>query len=95
MWNAAAIVEWVIALIYTFWVISFVIDFLPSASPRHPMHAPNNDMDMREAAETHTAVQRDSRVERYDRTDAHYPSGTTASFTNGNGYSNGNSHYKE
>jgi hypothetical protein len=28
-WNAAACVEWAIAFVYTFWVLSFVIDFLP------------------------------------------------------------------
>jgi len=92
--NAAAVVEWIIALIYTFWVISFVIDFLPAGSPKHPMHGANNGMDMEEAAQTHSVVQRDSRVERYDRSDAHYPSGTTASMTNGNGVGYGNGHYK-
>jgi len=30
-WNSAAIIEWTIALIFTFYVLSFVIDFLPSA----------------------------------------------------------------
>jgi len=29
MWNAAACVEWAIAFVYTFWVLSFVVDFLP------------------------------------------------------------------
>lgn len=35
MWNTAAIFEWVIALIFTFYVLSFVIDFLPSARTDH------------------------------------------------------------
>jgi len=30
-WNASAVIEWVIALIYTFFVLSFVVDFFPSA----------------------------------------------------------------
>ncbi|CRG87943.1 Dynein heavy chain, cytoplasmic [Talaromyces islandicus] len=33
--NAAAIVEWVISLIFTFYVLSFVIDLLPSVRSRH------------------------------------------------------------
>ena len=34
MWNAAGIVEWVIAAIYTFWVLSFTLDFLPAVQVR-------------------------------------------------------------
>jgi len=30
-WNVAAIVEWVIALCFTLWLASFVVDFLPAA----------------------------------------------------------------
>jgi len=94
MWNTAAIVEWIIALIYTFWVLSFVIDFLPSGSPKHPFHGGNNGMDMQEAAESQAQYTRDSRVDRYDRSDAHYPSGTTASITNGYGNGHTNGQYK-
>jgi hypothetical protein len=91
MWNTAAVVEWVIALVYTFWVISFVIDFLPSARPdHHDMHGgrvPNMDevgLANGESAHRHTgAFARDS--------EAHYPSGTTAS--GGVGWANG--HHKE
>jgi len=94
-WNGAAIVEWLIALIYTFWVLSFVIDFLPAAAPKHPFSASGNGMDMQEAAENDIPAQRNSHVDRYDRADAHYPSGTTASFTNGNGAGHTNGYYKE
>jgi len=34
-WNAAACVEWVIAFVYTFWVLSFVVDFLPVIDHKH------------------------------------------------------------
>jgi len=34
-WNTAAIVEWVIALVYTLWVASFIVDFLPAARVHH------------------------------------------------------------
>ena len=32
--NVAAIVEWVIALIFTFWVLSFLVDLLPAVTRR-------------------------------------------------------------
>ena len=33
--NAAAILEWVVALVYTFWVLSFLIDLLPAVKTKH------------------------------------------------------------
>ncbi|PGH04432.1 hypothetical protein AJ79_07089 [Helicocarpus griseus UAMH5409] len=33
--NTAAILEWVIAFIYTFYVLSFIVDLLPSVRTRH------------------------------------------------------------
>jgi hypothetical protein len=33
--NAAAILEWIVALIFTFWVLSFFIDLLPATHHRH------------------------------------------------------------
>jgi hypothetical protein len=91
MWNTAAVVEWVIALIYTFWVISFIIDFLPAARPdHHNMHggrAPNMD----EVGLANSApAQRQTGIFGRDR-EAHYPSGTTAS-GGVNGWTNG--HHK-
>jgi len=96
-WNAAAIVEWIIALIYTFWVMSFIIDFLPAGSPQH--HHMNGDTgpNMEEAAMANQGVANDRSATRYGRSvspeaHAHYPSGTTASggYTNGNSHMNGN-----
>ncbi|KAF7890191.1 hypothetical protein EAF00_008506 [Botryotinia globosa] len=34
-WNTAAILEWIIALIYTFYVWSFAIDFIPAIRTKH------------------------------------------------------------
>ncbi|KAI1367422.1 hypothetical protein F5Y08DRAFT_66680 [Xylaria arbuscula] len=34
-WNRAAILEWIIALIFTFYVISFIIDLWPAVRTRH------------------------------------------------------------
>ncbi|KAF2725688.1 SFK1-like membrane protein [Polychaeton citri CBS 116435] len=36
--NAAAVIEWIIALIYIFYVWSFVIDFLPATRTKHKDH---------------------------------------------------------
>jgi hypothetical protein len=33
--NAAAVLEWLIALIFTFYVLSFLIDLLPSVRTKH------------------------------------------------------------
>jgi len=34
-YNAAAVCEWVISLIYTFYVWSFAIDFIPAVKTKH------------------------------------------------------------
>lgn len=35
IWNTAAILEWIVALIYTFYVWSFAIDFIPAVRTKH------------------------------------------------------------
>jgi hypothetical protein len=86
-WNEAAIIEWIIALLFTFWVLSFVIDFLPAGSPGH--HNMNGgDETLEEAAMSQTNSQYLTR-----NGDVHYPSGTTASGGMNNGWANG--HHKE
>ena len=35
MWNTAAILEWIIALIYILYVASFVMDFVPAVKTKH------------------------------------------------------------
>lgn len=35
-YNVSAIFEWIIALVYIFYVWSFIIDFLPATRTRHP-----------------------------------------------------------
>ncbi|KAL4868774.1 hypothetical protein BDV12DRAFT_185660 [Aspergillus spectabilis] len=42
--NAAAVLEWVIALVFTFYVLSFVIDLLPSVRTRR--HVPQGEKPM-------------------------------------------------
>jgi hypothetical protein len=33
--DGAAVIEWIISLVYSIWVVSFIIDFLPSATSSH------------------------------------------------------------
>jgi len=34
-WDGAAVIEWIVSLVYSIWVVSFIIDFLPSATSSH------------------------------------------------------------
>ena len=34
-WNVSGILEWVIALIFTFYVLSYFVDFLPALQTKH------------------------------------------------------------
>jgi len=84
MWNTAAVVEWVIALIYTFWVISFIIDFLPAGRPEHhDLHGGVPNIEEMGLANNGSVYPSRSVA-------AHYPSGTTAS----GGLTNGHHHPK-
>ena len=38
-WNVAAVVEWIIAFIFTFYVLSFAVDFIPALSTRQDKYA--------------------------------------------------------
>ena len=80
-WDGAAVVEWVIALIYSTWIISFIIDFLPSATPGH--HNVDNET-LDEAAISTSDMAHDGQADRYGNTfgresGARYPSGTSVS----------------
>jgi len=47
--NVAAVFEWTVAFVYTFWVLSFIIDLLPSVRTRH--HVPQGERDREIAME--------------------------------------------
>jgi len=78
-WNDAAIVEWIIALVYTFWVISFVIDFLPATRTKN--HVSGQTMTEVASGRNHEVA--NDTVDRYGRplgaesSTGHYPSGTS------------------
>lgn len=46
-YNTAAILEWIVAFIFTFYVLSFAIDFLPALRTKHH-HSNETELDMAE-----------------------------------------------
>jgi len=88
-WNSAAVTEWVIALIYSVWVLSFVIDFLPAARASHyHTDAPNMEEAAIVSSENMEQTGRNDGFARQHDTEAgmHYPSGTTTNGEVGNGW---------
>jgi len=50
-YNTAAVLEWVIALVFTFYVLSFFMDFIPAVRTKHHQsHETEEQMAMRESA---------------------------------------------
>ncbi|KAF2266296.1 hypothetical protein CC78DRAFT_531694 [Lojkania enalia] len=45
-WDAAAVLEWVIAFIFFFYVLSFFIDFMPATRTKHHQSRQTVDMEM-------------------------------------------------
>jgi hypothetical protein len=88
-WNAAAVVEWVIALVYSTYVFSFVIDFLPAVKTKHHTSGQMQE----EAAFAHSnganGVASGNTPDRYGNglgnNEAAYPSGTTTGEMSQNG----------
>ncbi|KAK4943944.1 hypothetical protein LTR66_000288 [Elasticomyces elasticus] len=82
--NIAAILEWVIALIYFLYVISFILDFLPAIHTKHHRFAPMSVDQAQEMGEDPNAISATGGPV--------YSSGGTNAYTNGgyaNGYGNG------
>jgi hypothetical protein len=97
--NLAAIFEWIIAFVYTFYVLSFFIDFLPAIRTKHHQ---SHQTEMQMAEEGGPRMMGDSEAEsqQYFRgqpaavphVDEHsrYTNGHSNGYTNGhNGYANG------
>jgi hypothetical protein len=77
--NSAAVVEWVIALIYTFYVWSFAIDFIPAVTTKGGFESRETELEMA------TAMEEESR-------NRGYPGGMAQeqhAYSNGNGYADG------
>jgi len=54
MWNAAAVLEWVIAFIFFFYVLSFFMDFMPAVrSKNHQSHETEMNMADEESGQRH------------------------------------------
>lgn len=79
-WNAAAVLEWTIAFVYFFYVLSYFIDFLPALRTKnHRSGATEMDMARMEGGHNGDAA---ANGERYYRGQAN---GTTDGYTNGSG----------
>jgi hypothetical protein len=79
MYNSAAVLEWVIALIYTFYVWSFAIDFIPAVKMKGGFKSRETEVEMA------TAMEEESR-------NRGYPGGVAQelhAYSNGDGYVNG------
>ncbi|KAL1595890.1 hypothetical protein SLS60_009580 [Paraconiothyrium brasiliense] len=82
-WNAAAVLEWTIAFIFFFYVLSFFIDFMPAVRSKHHQSR-ETEMDVAEQG----GFQGDGAAN-----GGQYFRGNTNGYTNGtNGYTNGNGH---
>lgn len=65
--NVGAVVEWIIAFIYTFWVLSFVIDLLPSVRTKHHIPQGYKDGMMMEQGMNATFSQQSTRHGSYEQ----------------------------
>lgn len=103
-WNIAAILEWVIAFLYGFYVISFFVDFLPALRTKNH-HSYQTQMQMAEEGGRTNMGDGAAESQQYFRgnpaTAAPYTNGAaTNGYTNGlanghtNGYTNGNGYPK-
>jgi hypothetical protein len=90
--NVGAIIEWVIALVFTFWVLSFFVDLLPAVRTRH--HNGTSDapqLEMGGVGGPHI-VNGDNSQYANDNLDSRYANGNGSALSlNGNGY-NGRAH---
>ncbi|KAK3064020.1 hypothetical protein LTS18_010868 [Coniosporium uncinatum] len=95
-WNRAAILEWIIALVYFFYVLSYFMDFLPATHSKYHQSRENNmEMAMNEdsaVAET-SAAQMDGDGGRYYGNGATNNYGASDGYSNANGYTNGHTHF--
>lgn len=96
MWNTAAILEWVIAFIYFFYVLSFFMDFMPAVRSKHHQSR-ETEMNMADQEAGMTTRRGDGAAD----DEQYYRGGATAAPLNGyaangngngNGYANFNGH---
>jgi hypothetical protein len=85
-YNAAAVLEWVIALIFFFYVLSFFIDFMPAVRSKNHQSR-ETEMDMAEQGGLGDGAADDRQYFRGNTNG--YANGTNG-YENGNGYTNGN-----
>jgi hypothetical protein len=94
-YNTAAILEWTIAFIYFFYVLSFFIDFMPAVRTKHHQSS-ETEMDMARTESGAAMGDGAANSEQYYRGGANRHTngytngnGATNGYANGNGYTNG------
>jgi hypothetical protein len=91
--NAAAVLEWAVAFVFTFYVFSFFIDLLPAvrgknyASERTAMEMEQNDPAANSERVKNDGYIGNGATNGVNGTNGRY---VQSGYTNGNGYSNGN-----
>ena len=98
--NVAAVLEWIIALVFTFYVLTFFIDLLPAFSDKQHV-AIERENDMEEYGRTYGdgvggddggMVEQRGTVGGYD---TRTTTGTTTTMYDGNGNGNGNGYMEK
>lgn len=90
-YNTAAIFEWVIALVYTFYVLSFFMDFIPAVRTKggHSSGETEEQMAARESGFDGSTLGRASHVEDGYTGGRHYANGNSMNVHATNGYGHG------
>jgi hypothetical protein len=94
-YNNAAILEWIVALVYTFFVLSFFLDFIPAVRTKHHQSAEIEDqVAMKESAVAGGPAAGYGGADRYSQpagySDGRHYAGNTANY--GSEYLNGTGH---
>lgn len=90
-YNTSGVLEWIIALIYFFYVLSFFIDFIPAVHTKNHQSRETSEMAMVNDAEGGQHYATEDSASRYGH---NVPVGYNGAATNGytNGYTNGAGH---
>jgi hypothetical protein len=87
-YNTAAILEWIVALVYTFYVLSFFMDFIPAIHSKQgrQSHETVEQMAARESGFDGSTLGRESHLEDGYTGGRHYGNGYNANVQSANGY---------
>lgn len=96
IFNVAAVLEWVVAFLFGFYVISFFVDFLPAIRTKHHQSSQTEIQMAEEGGRTHMGDGAAESHQYFRGTPAPQVNGNTNGYTNGttNDYTNGNGYPK-